>query len=80
MGLLDFLFFSCVMNNRRSTSSNHSSNYKSSSYDARYEEGYDDSCYDHGDHDDCDCHDTIIVATTMIVRMIVTGSCQRNSL
>ena len=58
MGLLDFLFFSCVMNNRRSTSSNHSSNYKSSSYDARYEEGYDDSCYDYGCHDNYDCHDT----------------------
>lgn len=61
MGLLDFLFFSSVMNNssnRKSSSSSNSSHYNSSSYDAGYEEGYDDSCYDHRIHDDYDYHDT----------------------
>ena len=64
MGLLDFLFFSAVMNssnNRKSTSSSHNSNYGSSSYESGYEDGYEDSCYDHdcGDseeHDDYYCN------------------------
>ena len=56
MGLLDFLFFSSVMNNssnRRSSSLNHSSNYRSTSHDAGCEEGYEDSCMDH----DCDTYE-----------------------
>ena len=63
MGLLDFLFFSSVMNNssnRKSSSSSNSSHYSSPSYDVGYEDGYEDSCMDHdcGSYEsscDCDC-------------------------
>ena len=85
MGLLDFLFAGAVINSVKKARHNDSQQTlhgRVSDYDHGYEDGYDDSCYEHGYHEDCDCHDTYDCggSTMIVVKMIATGSCLRNSL